>query len=978
MGVWGGLGGLGGLGEAPVKAAKLPLNELKGLPGFKIGHLNIRSLTHKIDQLRLDLPSSDFDVFTLTETWLNEETEERLTTIEGYQFARLNRREKLPNGQTKKGGGVGIYYKNNLTVDTSSQEALNHSSNILELQWAIIDRPHSKKILIGTIYKPPEGNMNEAIDIIDQAMQQMPSIEKYETLLIGDFNTDYTKRIAATTSLKQFAASQELKQMINEPTRITQNTSTTIDLAFTNMKFCTKTGTLNYNVSDHKPIYIIKKKPRTNKSTTEYWGRTYRNYDPTDLANTLTNNDRRKVLDEKDPNACWALLWEWMQEAADKHCPLIKINIRNKTAEYLTSELIELQHDRDYFVHKAEQTKDPGDVFVAKCMTKKARTEIRKAKSKHFLDLIEKNKQNPNKFWRTIAQIEPDAKPVIGSLKYEGTETQIPTHLIAEEINNYFVDVGEKLSNKLPPTDTNTENKVKINDQNYDLINIRQKEVETKVDKLSPYKSSGLNNVSSTIVKATIRALMPEFAHLYNRIIETGIFPDPWKIAMVTPIPKTATPKTCNELRPISILPLPGKIIEQIIHDQIKTFLESSNYITNHQNGFRKDRSTTKALASLLDELLTNMDNGELTIAVFLDFKKAFDTIDHGILHTKIAKAGLGRRTRSFLTNYLTNRKQYTHLNGQKSSLRNVTTGVPQGSTISPLLFLVFVNDLPLTSNQAAFTLFADDTVLTAHGHSLKQTADTTQKVLAKVATWCQNNKLTLNTAKTEYVIYGTKIRKTRAPKINLQIGGTTLREVESYKYLGTTLDSTLRAGAQLNRLNQSLALKLRTLKKMRDHISENTALLLYKTTILPIIDYSDIIYGLLTQQQETKLQRIQNRALRTVYKNKLLTTKVMHETAQIDQLKTRREIHLLTLMYKRAKDPYYIDKTIRTTRTAKGTLLRVPRPKTNKLTKAPIFAGSTLWNALPHGVRNQPSYMSFKTAVRTHLTGQTLNQTIQ
>ena len=284
------------LGVGLAVETELPLNALKGLPGLKIGHLNVRSLTHKIEQLRLDLPPSGFDIFTLSETWLNNSIEAKLTTISGYQFDRLDRQVKLDNGQAKKGGGLGIYYKNGLRIDTSTHANIGYSNNNLELQWAIIDRPHTKQILIGNIYRPPDGNLNVDVHI--------PDIDKYEILLMGDFNADYTNRLSSTNSLKQFAASHELEQKISTPTRITTNTCKTIDLAFTNIKYCTKAGTLNYNISDHKPIYIIKKKPRNSKATKEYWGRTYRNFHSEELAETLRNNDRTKALTEKDPNKC--------------------------------------------------------------------------------------------------------------------------------------------------------------------------------------------------------------------------------------------------------------------------------------------------------------------------------------------------------------------------------------------------------------------------------------------------------------------------------------------------------------------------------------------------------------------------------------------------------------------------------------------------------------------------------------------------
>ena len=164
-------------------------------------------------------------------------------------------------------------------------------------------------------------------------------------------------------------------------------------------------------------------------------------------------------------------------------------------------------------------------------------------------------------------------------------------------------------------------------------------------------------------------------------------------------------------------------------------------------------------------------------------------------------------------------------------------------------------------------------------------------------------NKLTLNAFKTEYGIFGTKTRKTKPPEIELAIGGTILKEAETYKYLGTTLDANLTVNPQLLKLNQTIAMKIKTFRRMRDFISENTEIQLYKALILPIIDYNDIIYDLLNKEQEIKLQRIQNRALRTVFKGKHLSTQEMHDKAQVETLAIRRKIHMLGLMYKRAKD---------------------------------------------------------------------------
>ena len=292
----------------------------------------------------MDLPGSGLDIFTVSETWLNNQIEEKLTTIQGYKFLRSDRQTKLPNGRIKAGGGLGFYCKDTLQIDTEEHSNHNISNEIIELQWAVITRPHTKKILIGNVYRPPNGNMQEAFDLLGTMMKQIIDINKYETLLIGDFNADYnSKNQPSANIMRQFAIEYELQQMINKTTRSTQTSSTTIDLAFTNIKYCTSAGVLNYNISDHKPIYIIKKKVRNNKQATSQWGRTYRNCTYEDLTTTLRGFVSDNIYDEQDPNQCWDKLEAALNKAADKLCPLIELRIRNNTAKYLNDELQELQ-----------------------------------------------------------------------------------------------------------------------------------------------------------------------------------------------------------------------------------------------------------------------------------------------------------------------------------------------------------------------------------------------------------------------------------------------------------------------------------------------------------------------------------------------------------------------------------------------------------------------------------------------------------
>ena len=238
-------------------------------------------------------------------------------------------------------------------------------------------------------------------------------------------------------------------------------------------------------------------------------------------------------------------------------------------------------------------------------------------------------------------------------------------------------------------------------------------------------------------------------------------------------------------------------------------------------------------------------------------------------------------------------------------------------------------------------------------------------EILKNIHQWCAENKLTLNANKTEYVIFGTKHKKRQAQPIQLKIGNAILNEAESYKYLGTVLDSTLNIAPQISRLNQILAPKMNSFRKMRYCMSEKTAAYIYKATILPIIDYNDVIYGLMNKQQEIKLQRIQNRALRIIHMGNTLSVEEMHARSEINYLAPRREQHLLSLMFKRSFKDEYVDQTPRITRQGSSKTLKIPIPKTNKLLNAPIYRGGKSWNNLPTKTRNANSFLVFKHSIR-------------
>ena len=813
-------------------------------------------MKNKLDLVKFYVQDSKFDVFSLSETWLVNNLDTKLLDIHGYDFVRLDRNwVEIESTNPKRGGGVGAYIKSTLNYSTTDLSEHNISADFLELQWIKI-RQHSRRdILIGIVYRPPQACAKKCIEYLNDICATIPRINRSELFLIGDFNVNYddfpnpNRRL-----LKDFESLSGMKQLITSPTRFGQIPST-IDLIFTNSDTVAKSGVMPVNVSDHELIFVTSKKEKTKIPKKEVYGRSYLNYDCVEFQTILQRFDWSCLDKITDVDAYWDIIESRIRLTIDKLCPVKKLRVQVKNEPWITQELLEGIHDKHNLRKIAVSSTNEVDWARARKAKNEMKNNLRNAKADFIKENLNRHEKDSKKFWEQIKQLlNPKNGNESITLTNPLSGRPIDSNLTSDHLNIFFADIGPSLAQKFNQEWVSPFQPLlkQIND-----IQTEGQEVLSLCKNIAVHKSSSIETLSSRVLKDAFTCLPTVITKLFNLSLSTCKFPLKWKQTTIIPFHKGGPKDDVNNYRPISLLPLPGKLLEKIIHTRLMKFLEVNSILNPNQHGFRPGHSTIDVVANFTDDIYNAMNEGKCTLAVYIDFKKAFDTVNHNILIQKLYYLGIRNRTLDWITNYLTNRDQCTLANDNTSSHRLVTCGVPQGSILGPLLFLCYINDLPFVLRDSLSKFYADDTVVYAHAESLDIALRSLLPDIEQLEHWCTLNRLTVNTTKTKVMLFGSRrlISKNHHPPIHLN--DTPLGYADDYKYLGVILDQYLNFRKHTQNIYKLAAHKVYTLSKIRPYITANAALVIHKTKILPFIDYGDIFYDSTYLHELDKLKGI-------------------------------------------------------------------------------------------------------------------------
>ena len=754
---------------------------------------------------------------------------------------------------------------------------------------------------IVTVYRPPRGNLDEFIVQLENYISEI-KLNNPEIWIMGDLNINmldrgnkYVKR------LNRFSVDYNLKQLIMTSTRLNYRGGTCIDLMFTDCTFVRDSGVLNDLISDHLPIFASRKQNRNSLKFETVTGRTYKNYNPQLLKILMEQKDWNTLLQNMDTEIMWDCVLCEVCEILAGMCPIKTFKIPLCRPEWLTDEIITCIKDRNRCVAIFRSTGCQDYLVLSKFLRTKITKLIFKEKRKVIVTKLNLNQKNPKKIWREINILIKGDKSTINNHRILDTQTGNLVDIGSEAsfINEFYVRVGEfvhnsNVINDFYPLDQIDKSDELLGFDPFTIDEVIRLSTEIEVD-----KSSGIPEFNSTVFKDVIKTIPGVFCTMYNKSIEEGIFPTGWSKGIVIPIPKAGSLQHASNWRPISILPIQGKILEHLIHSRLMPFIMENNIISCNQYGFMPGRSTSHTIFELTKYLFDNINKGNICGSVFIDISKAFDSVYHPQLLLKLERLGLGEIYIKWFRSYLV-RSQSVTFNKIKSTSLKVFAGVPQGSVLGPTLFILYINDIFSIVNGVHMTMYADDCVVYYANNRLQTVINMLERNLEYINNWCVSNRLRMNSSKTKVLYSSTKYRLDRVPRSPLDCGGNIIEQVCSYVYLGVTLDAEMSMNSFVSHMYNRIQSKLFTLMKIGKFIDRGTALIIYKQTIMPIFDYGVFLVDSSTRKSRDDLQKLQNKALRTVHGFRLNNSpgvKDLHDRSCLLSLEQRREKQLLHLM---------------------------------------------------------------------------------
>lgn len=925
-------------------------------------HFNTRSFPKNKDDVMnfLSLSAHTFSVICLSETWLSP-SDDKLFTVNGYDA-------EYDHRKSDRHGGSAILISKQLSYKRRSDIAFNVDK--VESVWIEFDRasfPSNKNTIIASIYRSPSSSYTHFCAQLDIILNRL-NCENKNLIIVGDINIDITD--ITNSSCAEYAncfVGHGLESLLQSPTRcMSPGPGTLIDHVLTNVISPQIAGVVNFDITDHYPIFLLVEShnQRNVKTLKRHF------FDSRLFQHKISLIDWNFVLQEANVEVAFVDFSAKILETINS-CSSVTVTYKRYSAPrnpWITNNLLRSIRKKDN-LHKKVKLR-PFNVALKNRFKKYSETlskVLKAAKRDYYQNQIMKNGNNNRKNWEIIKEFlnlskqGPTAKEIVDA----GLRLTNPSD-IANAFNKFFSKVTS-----FQPTDISQYGRCS---QSFYLQPTSPEEVFRVLCGLK-CTGPGLDLIPPSKIKLVARELSYVLATLINNIFSTGIFPSLLKQGKVVPVFKKGDRNALGNYRPITILPFFSKLIEKLFADRLMKYLEKFNLLTPRQFGFRPKFSTELALIEFTDQIKNLIDSGCWAAAIFIDFTKAFDTINHRILYAKLESLGICGPALTLLQSYLLDRTQVVQFADAVSQPITTNQGVPQGSILGPLLFLLYVNDLPNCLNTSDCILYADDTTIFAGDKDLNNLTTLLNKDLSSISAWCHKNALQMNATKTCFMIFHTHHKQMPlVPSLNLD--NHIIYPSITATFLGVVLDSYLKFNKHTISLVKKIGFGLRVLIKSRHYFQQHVLQSLYYAFIHSHLTYCLPSWGNTYETHMSCLYHLQNQAVRMItFSPHLASALPLYQNLKILPLPYALKLKLGLFIYRiRNQDTVinYISASKllnpNNTRFSEQNNMLLPKVRTNYGKQTALFSGIMFWNSLPTNIKFIHSAHSFHKSLKNHL----------
>ena len=919
---------------------------------IKVLHININGLKEKKDVLYTE--AKYYDIVAVTESKLSNTTETKDILMKDFL-------EPIRKDRPTGGGGIVLYVKAGIKATRRNELELEG----LESIWVDITCKN-RKFTLGVIYRTP----NATVDKWNTFRCMLDDVEPNlfnKVLIVGDLNDDLLP--GTPCHLRNILEDYQLFQYITEATRVTPTTQTLLDPVMSNHRsLVSKSGVIQPFASDHHGTYAVLQfeieRVKAFKKTV--WQ--YSNGDYPGLRSAVQQTDWSVYMQGDDIEESTKEITEKLLSLCKQFIPQKEVTVRPRDPPWLTNSIRKKIRKRNRLHKKAKKSNAIHHWEDFRRCRNEVITEVRETKNsflKKEADKLRDHKITSKQWWsvvKSLTRSESDNYS-ISSLKNERGQDVSDTAQKANILNAFFTSQSVLRDNNKVIPEFHPLTDIHLSD-----LVITSDEVQKVLTHLNPNKAMGPDQINPKVLKECAVELSSPLSTLFNKSLQLGKVPQVWKLAFVTALYKKGDKDLAKNYRPISLLSCVCKVMEKCIFIKLYSHLSDNNLLTPFQSGFIPGDSTVNQLLDIYDIIISALDDGKEVRAVFCDVEKAFDRVWHRGLIKKLHGYGIRGQLLNWFKDYLSNRQQLVLLDGKKSDIMDVKAGVPQGSILGPLLFILYINDI-VSSIVSSIRIFADDTSLFLVVEEPQAAAETLNSDLRKIQQWATNWLVTFSGPKTKSMLFS-RLRNVRNHP-PLFLNQTQIEEVDTHKHLGLTLSSNGTWSAHIDSVIVKGKQSLNVLRKLKRILDRESLYRLYCAYVRPQLEYGCCVWLNLTAEQSNQLEDIQLEAARIMICAPRGTRhELLYKETGLQTLVERRKQQQLVMYYKmknRLLPPYL------------SLRARIPpqRPHTYTLRNTGdsqiIQSSSTsyhnsfhpsavqLWNSLPPDHREAPSVDAFK-----------------